>query len=290
MGQQLMKRHARTRPDRGRLLWVGSEPDWLLMRSDGAPVLLCPEHGCSERLHPVLNRRGTRFLRRTASSGSGGGVCHHWGTRSGVTGPESSCHLWVKARLTSLCLQLGIRAVPEDPRTHADVWLPTAATALEVQLRPTDTLGRTMARLAAGARQVVWFLGSSVPASRALFRSPAVRFAVVNRDGDACAPWDAPVPDARMVVYGTVWRWRDWRLATGWMSAAAFLAELLAGRMRWCPPGTPGLPDGRGGWIRLDDLAHVAGPSSAGGPSGGLARASREWLAAESERRARRRT
>ncbi len=289
MTHQRMKRHARTRPDSGRLLWVGDDADWARMRAKPGPTLVCPQAGCGDELHAVCNRHGTRFLRRAAqrSGGAGRGACPHWWTASGATGPESARHLWLKARLASICVDLGWAAVPEDPHTHADIWLPDARTALEVQLRRTDTLGRTCARQAAGADTTVWFLAADVPAAMSLFRAPAVRFAVVGPDGAACVPWDTAVPAARLFVYGTVWQWQDWRLTTGRMSAYTFLAQLLTGQMGWCPPGTPGLPPGRGGWVRWTDLAkalHVPERDWTGLRSA-LSGASGDWIGAQLERR-----
>jgi hypothetical protein len=248
-----MKRHARA-ADGGRLLWVGDEQDWRFMRSHPRPTLHCPQASCGDRLHAVCNALGTRFLRR-----SSGGACGHWSVSgSSATGPESQRHLWLKARLASICLHLGWAAVPEDPVTRADVWVPDAALALEVQLRRTDILARTAARFQAGAAGVVWLLADDVPANRTLFAAPSVRCAVIAPGhGAAVRPWETPCPDARLVVYGTVWRWQEWRLATGAVSAYGFLAELLAGRLGWCPPGTPGFPPGRGGWVRWSDLAQA---------------------------------
>ena len=257
-----MKRHARLGGGAGRLLWVGDEADWRLMRSAQPPALVCPHPGCGDRLHPVRNERGTRFLRRGRAAS--GGDCPHWwvtGTAGGSGGgPESQRHLWMKARLASICLQLGWAAVPEDPMTRADVWVPDAGVALEVQLRRSDTLARTAARFRAGAHCVVWFVGADVGASRMLFRTPAVRFDVVD-GGDptrSVKPWEEEVDQARVVVFGTVLRWSDWRLTTGRVSAFAFLAELLAGRLGWCPPGTPHLPRS-GGWVRWRDLGLALG-------------------------------
>jgi hypothetical protein len=250
-----MKRHARLGDATRRLLWVGNEADWAIMRARPRPLLLCPQDDCGEPLHAVCNGRGTRFLRR---SRGGGGSCPHWwvtGSGTGATGPESQRHLWLKARLASICLQLRWAAVPEDPTTHADVWVPDARTAIEVQLRRTDTLARTAARFDAGASTVVWLVAAGLPAGRMLFQAPAARFDVVSPSrGCSVQPWVEPCEDARLIVFGTIWQWRDWRLVTGRMSAFAFLAEVLAGRMGWCPPGTPGLPLGRGGWVRWSDL------------------------------------
>jgi hypothetical protein len=260
MAQTLMKRHARLAGDPDRLLWVGDEADWRAMRADPRPRLVCPQGGCGDLLQAVRNQRGTRFLRRSHDGGvRGGGSCDHWWAGRG--GPESPRHLWLKARLTAICLHLGWFAVPEDPTTFADVWIPDARLALEVQLRRTDTVARTRARFAAGARTVVWFIAADVTAARILFGAPAVRFDVVARDEPtvSVAPWQDPGRPARLVVFATIWRWEDWRLVTGAMSAYRFLAEVLSGEMGWCPPGTPGLPAGRGGWVRWSDLALAAG-------------------------------
>lgn len=272
-----MKRHARTRPDSGRVLWVGDDRDWSLMRS-GRSALICPQGGCNGPLHPVLSARGTRFL-RWGRTGAGG--CPHWMVPTGGGGPESDRHLWLKARLASICLGLGWSALPEDPATRADVWLPDSRTVLEVQLRRSDLLQRTHARYQAGAASVVWFVSSDAAVGPALFRSPAVRLAVVDPRDPArqVRPWETG-EEARLIVFGTLWRWRDWRLARGAMSAYGFLADLLAGSLGWCPPGTPGLPGGRGGWIRWLDLASAP-------PAGSLEPAA--WVAAELARRSARR-
>lgn len=210
--------------------------------------------------------------------------------RSGATGTESAQHLWLKARLTGVCQGLGWSAVPEDPVTRADVWVPDARLALEVQLRRSDVLARTAAKLGAGAADVLWLFPPEVPARRMLFSVPAVRVAVLSADGtDPVQPWRLPAAPARLMVYGTVWRWRDWRLAMGAMSVHAFLRDLLAGDLGWCPPGTPGLPGGRGGWIRWRDLARaLALPPDVGQRLPPLLpRSPAQWIEAQLERRAR---
>jgi hypothetical protein len=281
-----MKRHARLGDASRRLLWVGEEADWTLMRREPRPLLLCPHDDCGERLHAVCSGRGTRFLRR--GRGAGGNCPHWWVNVSGATGPESQRHLWLKARLASICLQLGWAAVPEDPTTYADVWVPDAAAAIEVQLRRTDTIARTAARLDAGAGTVIWFVAAGVPANRMLFHAPAVRFDVISpSQGESVQPWVEPCADARLVVFGTIWQWREWRLATGRMSAYTFLAEVLGDRMVWCPPGTPGLPLGRGGWVRWDDLRlALAAPQIPAEDRRTLLPVSQaSWMAAQLDRR-----
>jgi hypothetical protein len=205
----------------------------------------------------VVSQRGRRFLR--AAAGRRGG-CGHWTAAVGETAPESARHLWLKSRLLAICRQLGWAGVVEDPVTRADVWLPDARTALEVQLRPTDLRTRTRARYAAGAERVVWFVAPDVPARGALTAVPAVRFQVVDRDRTEVQPW-SPEPfagEARLVVYGPLWRWDGWRLAGSAMSGYRFLAAVLADELGWLPPGTPGLPAGCGGWIAQPDLAAAA--------------------------------
>lgn len=288
MSLQRMKRHARLQADPQRLLWVGDEADWSAMRREPRPALVCPQAGCGDQLTAVRNARGTRFLRRAREGGAGGG-CDHWWVTGGEGGPESARHLWLKARLVSICLHLGWAAVPEDPVTFADVWVPDASLALEVQLRRTDTVGRTRARLQAGAAAVVWFIGSDVAVRKALFHAPAVRFDVVAAD-DAnrpVTPWSDPAGEGRLVVFATVWRWDGWRLATGRMSGYTFIAEVLGGRMGWCAPGTPGLPAGRGGWVRWADLAIAVGTPDRpqGQLAGEAAVAAAQFIEAQSRRR-----
>lgn len=245
-----IKRHARLAD--GRLVWVGDPSDWALMRREPRPILQCPQRSCSQRLHAVLNDHGTRFLRR---SGSGGG-CGHWGVRTSATAPESAKHLWLKARLASICLQLGWAAVPEDPRTRADVWLPDLGYALEVQLRPTSLTKRTQARLQAGAKAVVWFVAPEVSAKRQFYQVPAVRFDVVQpaQWELAVRPWEVDT-SAHLVVFGALWRWQDWRLVPARMSGFSFLSRVLDGSMTWHPRGTPGIPLGRSGWVSETDFA-----------------------------------
>lgn len=260
MASVRMKRHARLQTQPQRLLWVGDEADWSVMRSQPRPALVCPEPGCGDLLHAVRNARGTRFLRQARHTGGGAG-CDHWWVSGSEGGPESARHLWLKARLAGICLHLGWAAVPEDPVTYADVWVPDAGLALEVQLRRTDTIGRTQARLAAGATSVIWFIGADVAVRNALFDAPAVRFDIVAA-GDpkrTVAPWQEPQQQARLVVFATVWRWDGWRMVTGRMSGYRFIADVLSGEMGWCPPGTPGLPAGRAGWVRWTDLAVAGG-------------------------------
>ncbi len=286
MSGQRMKRHALTQPDSGRVLWVGDDGDWSRMRASPAPRLVCPADGCGDPLHAVQTAKGTRFLRW---SRSGGGCPHWWTAPSGGGGPESAQHLWLKARLASICLELGWSAVPEDPTTRADVWLPQRRLALEVQLRRSDLLRRTRARYEAGASCVVWFVAPRVTLSRSLFMTPALRLAVVSAADAArdVQPWIDGEP-ARLVVFGPIWRWRDWRLATGRVSAYGFLAELLTGALGWCPPGTPGIPSGRGGWVRWDHLALSLGrPQFSRAEREELQRAQQPWVEAQWQRRRR---
>jgi hypothetical protein len=257
MGATAMKRHALLGTGQGRLLWVGDDDDWALMRGGGArrPVLLCPQPSCRGRLHPVVSRLGRRFLRTAPGSLSAG--CGHWASAVGATGPESAEHLWLKARLLAICRHLGWSCRAEDPVTRADVWLPDAATALEVQLRPTDLRGRTAARTAAGAARVVWFLAPHVPASRTVMAVPAVRFAVLDAGGRPATPWAGAGGSrarCRLVVFGPLWRWDRWRLVTTGMSIYRFLSGVLGGQVVWVPPATAGMPVGRGGWVGSADL------------------------------------
>ena len=247
-----MKRHARLADDPGQLLWVGDEGDWARMRARPRSVLICPQEGCGQRLHAVENGLGTRFL-RLARGGSAS--CGHWAVRSCQTGPESDRHLWVKARVRQVCSQLGWVAVAEDPGTHADVWLPDAATAIEVQLRPTAGPERTRDRLERGAERVIWLLAEDVPDPASLFGSPAVRFRITDPDDHRTRrePW-VDGAAGHLWVWGTVWRWDEWRLIPTAMSGYRFLAEVLAGDRVWLPPGNGGLPRGRSGWVLRADL------------------------------------
>ena len=247
-----MKRHARLVAEPDRVLWVGDDQDWARMRTQPRPALRCPQEGCGQRLHPVENRHGTRFL-RMAQGGSAS--CGHWTVDSRHTGPESERHLWVKARLLQICGQLGWTAVAEDPNTHADVWLPDAATAIEVQLRPTSGQRRTRQRQQRGAERVIWLLAEGVPDAHSLFEAPAVRFAVTDPTDHRTRrePW-VDGAAGHLWVWGTVWRWDEWRLVPTAMSGYRFLAEVLAGERVWLRPGGAVLPRGQSGWILRSDL------------------------------------
>ncbi|MGY1841648.1 MULTISPECIES: hypothetical protein [unclassified Modestobacter] len=122
----------------------------------------------------------------------------------------SEQHRWLQRRLVSMARRMGFDPVPEHPPTRADVFVPEAATAIEVQLRLTEFESRSAARLAAGATTVLWMLApEALPNGHQhhLFQRPAVRWRAVHRLTKAeVRPWEdgSTDRDARVQVYGTV--------------------------------------------------------------------------------------
>ncbi|WP_432548908.1 hypothetical protein [Kineococcus auxinigenes] len=209
-------------------------------------------------------------------------------------------HRWLQERLRRVCEDLGYEAHLEDSATHADVYLPSARFALEVQRWPTDVPARTAAREALGA-EVVWFftdVASGRTVHEAVREHRAVRLSVAPEGDRYCTmpvlPWeepDLPSPQevrlarsearrsARLYVHGNVLvRKDDGRLTArswyrpdggGWcerpmrLSARTFLDEVLGGKRTWVPAGTRGLPRGLdgGAWIRREDLPAATGTS-----------------------------
>lgn len=97
----------------------------------------------------------------------------------------SARHLWIQTRLLEHCRELGYAAIPEDPNTRADIFVPQPPYALEVQLRPTQFERRTASRTAKGA-DTIWFVGHDVDyndklVKRAMWRLPSARVKVYDR-------------------------------------------------------------------------------------------------------------
>lgn len=273
--QQPRKRHAQLRHQpRSVPLWAGDPEDWALVRRTPRPPLVCPEPGCDVALTSYenpANRHNPRIFKFKAS----GPTCDHWADRGNSGGPESSQHEWLKYFLTRMARQLGYTATPEHPPTRADVFVHEPSYCLEVQLRPTQFRRRTAARQNKGA-SVCWLIREgldSCEARTALFRQPAVRFRIADRDdpkGRLLAPWDYPddaglAQRACLQVFGTVAhaprgsqqpgpgnpesRW----FRTGTMDGRQFLGEILSGHRRWCPPGQLDRPSGL--WALEADVA-----------------------------------
>jgi len=257
------KQHAirRDRPPPVRPLWVYDADDWAVMKSLEKGILICPVPGCRSAFQrPVQNAQGTRFLRDMP-----GQSCSHTLARPDLGGGAvSSQHRWLQARLARICERLGYAVIPEHH--YADVYVenPVAGRmnlAIEVQRWSTEFEKRTEARVA-GYAQVLWLLtedATEKQVTRALFRLPAARLRVHHRrDAEArLQPWDDPAlnREAWLSVYATAAKWNHTtgELSTGLVDAATFLAELLDGRRRWHPPGTPGLPRRGGAWILDED-------------------------------------
>jgi len=261
-----VKRHASLLGHpKDQVLWVGDDEDWGRMRADEKSALVCPHEGCCVRLVPVNHHR--RFLRFAPGTGN---ECGHWSVGGGAA-EESPRHLWLKARLTRIVRSLGYEAIPEHPQTRADVYVPKAALAIEVQLRGTKFEKRTEARRRAGA-SVLWLLPpqqstTSRAVSRGVFNFPGARFLVVDRRdwSKELAPWDDPNcnADAWLVVFATVFRLCDEApyLKSGRTDGKKFLNQVLGGELLWYPQTTSEWPrDGHrppGGWARSADLAEA---------------------------------
>lgn len=274
------KRHAVLRDTQSMSpLWVARESDWQTMLAHHDD-LVCPQPGCQVQLFPRPIDPNSRQTRHMWIGTKGHTGCGHWEVASGG-GPMSARHLWLQLALTKICDDLGYHAIPEDPHTHADVYVTDPSTALEVQLRPDDFVGRTAARTAVGA-QTVWFLGAEVPyqnprvkhAFRAL---PVTRLAVRDRrttwrpNQPEFAPWDDPTgaldSHATIRIFDGPYRLDpdQQRLTRTTLAAEQFLHQILAGERRWYPSSQPGMPlSQRGyrqaGWVRPADLAELTPP------------------------------
>jgi hypothetical protein len=243
-------------PPGARALWVYDEQDWAVMRAQPSGSLVCPVAGCGAPFTVVReNERGTRWLvdlpclsgqdRRTAG-------CSHTLTRPGAGGgPMSAQHRWMQERLRRMCAALGHESVPEHDATNADLYVPEARLAIEVQRWATDFAGRTKARERAGAR-VLWLItedakGRSV--ERALRRQPCVRVRVHER-GDRrtrLEPWLRPQEASRAVLSvrpRAACPDAAGRFRSGWRDGCGFLAEVIDGRRVWSPGGV---------WVLVQD-------------------------------------
>jgi hypothetical protein len=259
------KQHAQVRGERPRLrpLWVYDEDDWTLMRSLPTGSLICPESRCSSAFEvPQENTHGTRFLKNRRV----GDACSHLPTRPDLGGgPMSAQHRWLQARLARILETLDFPAITEHAATNADVFVPGPGLAIEVQRWSSNFEKRTAARVNKGS-PVLWLLTEDAKGratQQALFSLPAARVKVhaLGDDTRRLAPWDDRSLNrrARLSVFATVATLRaDASLRTRPYDARAFLAEVLAGSRRWYPPGTPGLPDGRGLWVLEKDLEVAA--------------------------------
>lgn len=177
---------------------------------------------------------------------------------------------WQRASgITRICEVLGYEAIPEHYETRADVWVPEARLAIEVQRWATDYRKRTQ-NLAGKGADVLWLMPEegeqpyAPPTIDAVYNLPSARLKVHARgDRDTLlAPWinDADQAKAVLSVFGTsarLARERD-RLHTGYTDFKRFLHEILTDRRHWYPPRTPNLPYAwKGAWILDDDLEHL---------------------------------
>lgn len=270
--QRGSKQHAQLRGDRPRLrpYWVYDEEDWKFMRSLPTGSLICPEPGCDSQFQvPQENARGTRFLKNRPEQ-----TCSHTPARPDLGGgPVSNQHRWLQARLARIVESLGMAAITEHAATNADVFVHGPDLAIEVQRWTTAFEKRTAARLRKGAG-VLWLLTEDAKgrsADSALFRLPAVRVRVHDWDDvrQRLRPWQdrSDGRRARLSFYATVAKLRaDDSLETGLYDARAFLAEVVEGRRKWWPPGTPGLPENRGGMWVLDHALDAAAKAAARRP------------------------
>lgn len=262
------KRHAQIRADwRQRPLWVYDQEDWEEMISLPSGSLICPVRGCGSAFQiPQENQHGTRFLKDLPN----GGCCAHAFARpEGSGGPMTLRHRWFQSRLARICEVLGYEAMPEHWPTYSDIFVTKVDYSIEFQIWRTDFERRRAARIAAGAKEVIWMIPEDAErkaTTRALFAHPAVRIRVRSRDdwSTRLDPWNNRrlESDAILSVYATVARFNETTgsLETRSMSAVTFLREVFANERTWCKPGTAGLPFRHAGaWVRIDDLRRAQG-------------------------------
>lgn len=228
--------------------------DFALVHRHPEREVRCLKPGCPVLLTAVRNQRGTRFFR--AKSGTS---CDHFDViiedrgeppttatsdahpPPGGGGPETDEHIWFKIRFHRICRALGLSTIIEDPRTHADVFLPAAGLALEYQRWATDFADRTAARKALGVR-TLWLVPQLHDKSE---RAAALGDQVFQHGGvyvgafdtrtwKPVTPWAHPSENehGRLFVWGTVASYhpstRTFR--TGRKSLATFLDEVASGR------------------------------------------------------------
>lgn len=262
--QKGSKRHAQLRdePPRLRPLWVYDPEDWAEMQ---VKPLVCPEPGCRTPFQkPIENNNGTRFLKDMPHQG-----CSHVFARpERGGGPISKQHWWMQARLMRICESLGYGAIPEHYPTYADVYVPKTKLAIEYERWSRAFEARTRARHEAGADRILWLVpedANNPGTNRALFSLPVVRVKIrAYREREPLRPWEnADVSRiALLYFYATVAKLDPATntLVTRAQDAKAFLREVLEGRRRWHPPGTPRLPSKRSGaWVLTEDLDKVNG-------------------------------
>lgn len=263
------KIHARLRHDTKHVLWVRDDTHWALMRGHRTE-LICPQDGCRVPIEPV-DRKGTRYLRNKRGWPE---PCDHW--QEGTTDAEpgggqmTKRHIWLRTRLVNICKSVNLEAIPEHPLTGADVYIPSAKYALEVQLRGTEFKSRTRAR-AIKDTKTVWLIPPDVngkAATHALFRQPSVRLLVYDRFDRGTysfEPWENPTAlnyRALLEVGATTYMACEEPpyLRLRRMDCKNFLDEVLADQRVWVAANTAGMPlrkSGRGrvaGWVRPDDL------------------------------------
>lgn len=124
------------------------EDDWQLIHRNADIQVGCMMPGCPTLLTAKqMSRTGTRFLATRA-----GGCAHFEIERptsdAGGGGEETKEHDWVKGRLARIAQSVGLDAVIEDSRTHADVFIPGDKIAVEYQRVRTNFRARTLQRQA----------------------------------------------------------------------------------------------------------------------------------------------
>lgn len=147
-------------PNRQRVSVYDSD-DWALIYRNPKVRVGCIAAGCDTLLTAKrLNSTGTKFL----AIRPGFAECGHFNVKtlpaatSSGGGEETAEHDWVKGRLARIAQRVQLEAIIEEPRTHADVYLPAPKIALEYQRVHTDFPLRTLQRRMAGARLTLWLI------------------------------------------------------------------------------------------------------------------------------------
>lgn len=259
-----------------RVVSVYDEDDWREIHRNPNIRVGCRMVGCDTLLTPkIIARTGTRFL----ATRSGG--CTHFEVKrttaaAGGGGEETKEHDWVKGRLARIAQTVGLEAIIEESKTHADVYLPGPGIALEYQRVATDFSLRTMQRTLAGAALTLWLIRQPPNAKGAksklrrtfdeqVYRRGGLYVSVVDVEDyrQKLRPWEDPMAlnrRARISVGGSVVR----LLPDGTAffrrseSFARFLADVVSGArvLRKVPirPARGGLPSANLAWVRATEL------------------------------------
>lgn len=259
-----------------RVVSVYDEDDWQEIHRNPNIRVGCRMVGCDTLLTPkMIARTGTRFL--ATRSGS----CTHFEVKRPISavgggGEETKEHDWVKGRLARIAQKVGLDAIIEDSKTHADVYLPGPGIALEYQRVATDFSLRTMQRRLAGAGLTLWLIRQPLNTKGAksklrkmfddqVYQRGGLYISVVDVEDyrKPLRPWEDPMTlnrRARISVGGSIVR----ILPDGTAfvrrpeSFARFLADVVSGArvLRKVPirPARGGLPSANLAWVSATEL------------------------------------